>query len=91
MPVKKKNEGLPIAVATQGGLLSALAVLMIGTFHGGRAWIILVKAGTAFLLSAAILKILTAGVMMLCLAADLVLLPVLLLRSGAISRSPKPT
>jgi len=66
MPAKKpgqKNEGLPIAVATQGGLLSALAVLMVGTFEGGRAWIILVKAGTAFLLSAAILKTLTAGVM----------------------------
>ena len=64
MPVKKqKNEGLPIALATQSGLLSALAVLLVGTIHGGRAWIILVKAGTAFLLSAAILKILTAGVM----------------------------
>jgi hypothetical protein len=63
MPAKKRNEGLPIAVATQGGLLSALAVLMIGTVHGGRAWIILVKAGTAFLLSSAVLKILTAGVM----------------------------
>ena len=62
-PNQKKNEGLPIAVATQGGLLSALAVLMLGMLQGGRAWIILVKAGTAFLLSAAILKTLTAGVM----------------------------
>ena len=52
-----------MAIATQGGLLSALAVLAIGTFQGGRAWIVLIRAAVAFLLCSAILKILTAGVM----------------------------
>jgi hypothetical protein len=31
--------------------------------HGARAWILLVKAATAFLLTSAFLKLLTAGVM----------------------------
>jgi hypothetical protein len=57
-----KKEGLPIAVATLGGLVSALTILLHGMVHGGRAWIVLIRAATAFLLSSAILKILTAGV-----------------------------
>ena len=60
---KKRDESLPVAVATQGGLLAAMAVLMIGTWQGARAWVLLIKAGTAFLLSAALLKLLAAGVM----------------------------
>jgi hypothetical protein len=60
---KKRDDSLPVAIATQCGLLAALAVLMVGTMHGARAWILLIKAGTAFLLSSALLKLLSAGVM----------------------------
>jgi hypothetical protein len=60
---EKKDESLPIAIATQGGLLTALAVLLVGMTNGARAWILLTKAGTAFLLSSALLKLLSAGVM----------------------------
>jgi hypothetical protein len=63
MARKKRDEGLPIAVATQGGLIAALAVLLIGMIYGGRAWILLINAATAFMLTSAILKIVTAGVM----------------------------
>jgi len=58
----KKDEGLPVALANQGGLLTALAVLLIGLNGGGRAWIVLIQAAGAFLLSSAFLKILTAFV-----------------------------
>lgn len=63
MARKKRDESLPIAIATQGGLLAALAVLLDGMMHGARAWILLIKAGTAFLLASALLKLLSAGVM----------------------------
>ncbi|MBZ0268438.1 hypothetical protein K8I85_09810 [bacterium] len=60
---KKRDESLPLAIATQGGLFAALAVLLDGMVHGGRAWILLIKAGTSFLLASALLKLLSAGVM----------------------------
>jgi len=60
---KKRDESLPIAIATQGGLAAALAVLLVGMMQGARAWVLLMKAATAFLLSSALLKLLSAGVM----------------------------
>jgi hypothetical protein len=59
----KKDEGLPVAVATQGGLLATLAVLLVGTATGMRAWIVLIKAGIAFLLVSTILRFLVAAVL----------------------------
>ncbi len=59
----KRDDSLPIAISTQGGLLSALAVLMFGMMNGARAWIVLAKAAMAFMLASAVLKLLTAGVM----------------------------
>jgi hypothetical protein len=58
-----KDEGLPVAVATQGGLLATLAVLLVGTATGMRAWIVLIKAGIAFLLVSTILRFLVAAVL----------------------------
>lgn len=63
MASKKRDESLPIAIATQGGLAAAMAVLLVGMMQGTRAWILLMKAGTAFLLASALLKLLSAGVM----------------------------
>ena len=60
---RRRDESLPIAVATQGGLLTAIAVLLVGMIQGARAWILLIKAGTAFLITSAFLKLLAAGVM----------------------------
>ncbi|GJM43975.1 MAG: hypothetical protein DHS20C21_08170 [Gemmatimonadota bacterium] len=60
---KKRDESLPLAVATQGGLLATMAVLLVGMTNGSRGWILLIKAGTAFLLASALLKLLAAGVM----------------------------
>ena len=60
---RQRDEGLPIAIATQGGLLATLAVLLVGMTHGARAWILLINAGTAFLIASALLKLLAAGVM----------------------------
>ena len=57
----KKDEGLPVAIATEGGLLATLAVLLIGTANGMRAWVLLVKAGIAFLLVSGILRLVTAA------------------------------
>lgn len=59
----RRDEGLPVAIANQAGLLAALAVLMIGLANQGRAWIVLAQAAGAFLLSTAILKLLTAALM----------------------------
>jgi large-conductance mechanosensitive channel len=59
----KKDEGLPVAVATQGGLLATLAVLLVGTATGMRAWIVLIKAAIAFLLVSAILRFLVAAIL----------------------------
>lgn len=59
----RRDEGLPVAIANQAGLLGALAVLMIGLANGGRAWIVLAQAGGAFLMISAMLKLLTAAVM----------------------------
>ncbi len=58
----RKDDSMPIAIATQGGLLAALAVLLVGMIDGARAWVLLVKAGTAFLLASALLKLIAAGV-----------------------------
>jgi hypothetical protein len=58
---RRKDEGLPVAVATQGGLVATLAVLVIGLARGGRAWIVLIQAAGAFLLASGLLKILTAA------------------------------
>lgn len=58
---KRKDGGLPQAVATQGGLLATLAVLLAGTASGARAWMVLIKGAIAFLLSSAILRALTAA------------------------------
>ena len=63
MPRRRRDDSLPLAVATHGGLIAALIVLMAGTIQGTRAWIVLAKAGTAFVLSSAFLKLVTAGVM----------------------------
>jgi hypothetical protein len=57
-----KDEGLPVAIANQGGLVTALAVLVLGLSSGGRAWIVLIQAAGAFLIASAFLKILTAAV-----------------------------
>jgi ABC-type Fe3+-siderophore transport system permease subunit len=59
---KRRDEGLPVALATQGGLLAALVVLLVGFARGGREWIVLMQAGMAFLLASGLLKILTAAV-----------------------------
>lgn len=59
----RRDEGLPVAIANQGGLLAALAVLVIGLANQGRAWIVLAQAAGAFLLATAILKLLTAALM----------------------------
>ena len=59
---RRTNEGLPVAIATQGGLLATLAVLVLGLANGGRAWIVLIQAACAFLVSSGMLKILTAAV-----------------------------
>ncbi len=63
MARKKRDDSLPVAIATQGGLFAALAVLLGGMNNGSRAWILLMKAGTGFLLSSALLKLISAGVM----------------------------
>jgi hypothetical protein len=60
---RRRDEGLPVALATQGGLLAALAVLLLGLVGGGRAWIVLIQAACAFLVASGVLKILTAAVM----------------------------
>ena len=63
MARSKRDDSMPIAIATQGGLLAALAILLVGMIDGARAWVLLVKAGTAFLLTSAFLKLISAGVM----------------------------
>lgn len=64
MPARKrKDEGLPVAFATQGGLLATLAVLLLGTMNGTRAWILLIKGAMTFLLVSAILRLMTAAVL----------------------------
>jgi hypothetical protein len=55
------QESLPIAVATIGAFLATLVVLLAGTAQGTRPWILLMRAGGAFLLVSTILKLLTAG------------------------------
>jgi hypothetical protein len=61
---RQEGQGnLPIAVSTWGGFLATLAVLLIGTMNGTRAWILLVRAACAFLVVSGFLKLLTAGVM----------------------------
>jgi hypothetical protein len=57
----KKDEGLPVAIATHGGLLATLVVLLLGTVNGTRAWIVLIKSTMAFLLASSILRLLTAA------------------------------
>lgn len=59
----RRDEGLPVAIANQAGLFAALGVLVIGLANQGRAWIVLAQAAGAFLLSSAILKLLTAALM----------------------------
>lgn len=59
---RRRDEGLPVALATQGGLFATLAVLVIGLGNGGRAWIVIIQAAGAFLLTSGFLKILTAAV-----------------------------
>jgi hypothetical protein len=61
--LKKRDENLPNAIATHGGLLAVLAVLLLGTVQGSRTWILLIQAGCVFLISSALLKLLAAGVM----------------------------
>ena len=58
---------LPIAVSTWGGFLATLVVLLIGTMNGTRAWILLVRAGCAFLVVSGFLKLLTAGLIQVIL------------------------
>lgn len=60
---KKKDQGLPVALATHGGLLATLAVLLMGTVGGARAWILLMKAAMTFLLASALLRLVTAAVL----------------------------
>jgi hypothetical protein len=57
----KKDEGLPVAIATHGGLLATLIVLLVGTVNGTRAWIVLLKSTMAFLLASSLLRLLTAA------------------------------
>jgi len=52
---------MPVAIATQGGLVAALAVLVLGLASGGRAWIVLVQSACAFLVTSGVLKFLTAA------------------------------
>lgn len=63
MSRNRPKDALPIAIATKAGMLAALAVLVMGVLNGGRAWIVLINAAIAFLLTSALLKILAAGVM----------------------------
>ena len=57
----RRDEGLPVAIANQGGLLIAMMVLLLGLSRGGRAWIVVGQAAGGFLLGSAILKFLTAA------------------------------
>ena len=43
---KKKDESLPLAIATQGGLITAMAVLLVGMMHGaaGSAGLLILAA-----------------------------------------------
>jgi len=63
VPKKRRDEGLPVAVATQGGLLATLTVLLLGTVNGTRAWILLIKGAMAFLLVSAVLRLVTAAIL----------------------------
>ena len=63
MARSKKDDSMPVAIATQGGLLAALAILLVGMIQGARAWVLLTKAAMGFMLASAVLKLLTAGVM----------------------------
>jgi hypothetical protein len=63
MAEAKPNEALPIALSTWGGFLATLVILLVGTWEGTRAWILLIRAGAAFLLVSGFLKLFTAGVM----------------------------
>ena len=59
----KPHEALPIALATWGGFLATLVILLVGTWEGTRAWILLIRSATAYLLVSGFLKLFTAGVM----------------------------
>jgi predicted RND superfamily exporter protein len=86
--VRNRREGETPQAALGGALRWVLGPLVLTTLVVSIGFSVLGVSGFTLTRN---LGLLTAGVMMLCLAADLVLLPVLLLRSGAISRSPKPT
>jgi hypothetical protein len=58
---RRPQEGLPVALSTVGGFLATLLVLLAGMTNGTRPWVLLMRAGAAFLLTSAILKLLTAG------------------------------
>lgn len=60
---RKKDESLPMAIATHGGLLATLIVLLAGTVNGTRAWIVLIKSTMAFLLASSLLRLVTAAVL----------------------------
>jgi len=60
---KRSDMSLPIAVATMSGLLSTLAVLLVGTMQGMRAWILLIRGAMAFMLVSGVVKLLTAAVL----------------------------
>jgi hypothetical protein len=78
MAGQKEQLNLPIAVSTWGGFLATLAVLLLGTMNGTRAWILLVRAACAFLVVSGFLKLLTAG-----------LIQVILMRSTSENRIQK--
>lgn len=67
MPQQASQGNLPIAVSTWAGFLATLAVLLIGTMNGTRAWILLVRAACAFLVVSGFLKLLTAGLIQVIL------------------------
>ena len=59
----KKDDVLPVAIATHGGFLATLIVLLAGTLNGSRAWLLLLRAASTFLLVSGSLKLLSAAVM----------------------------
>ncbi|NNE43102.1 MAG: hypothetical protein HKN12_02750 [Gemmatimonadetes bacterium] len=59
----KKDDVLPVAVATHGGFLATLIVLLAGTMNGTRAYMLLLRAAMAFLLVSGSLKLIVAAAM----------------------------
>lgn len=61
LPTRKPNEALPVAISMWGGFFATLLVLLAGMTSGTRPWVLLMRAGTTFLMVSAFLKLLTAG------------------------------